>query len=182
MVTTILSGAVAAKDEVIVYDGTGRHQAVRLPCLEDGVPQLRALLDRDVQLPAELADVGDARGQHGHPRDLDLLAGPERESRIRDVVRGDRSVHHLAEIAQLSRYHFGRAFKRSFGLPPHRYHMNRRIERAKSLLRERARSVTEVGLMLGFCDTSAFTTSFRRAMGMTPSDYRRTLHAWVTGL
>jgi AraC-like DNA-binding protein len=69
--------------------------------------------------------------------------------------------------------HFARAFKHSFGVPPHRYHLNRRIERAKSLLRERARSVTEVGLMLGFCDTSAFTTSFRRAMGMTPSDYRQ---------
>ena len=83
------------------------------------------------------------------------------------------SVQRLAEIAQLSRYHFARAFKRSFGVPPHRYHMNRRIERAKSLLRERAHSVTEVGLMLGFSETSAFTTSFRRALGMTPSDYRR---------
>jgi AraC-like DNA-binding protein len=94
---------------------------------------------------------------------------------IEEHLDEEISVHHLAEIAQLSRYHFGRAFKRSFGLPPHRYHMNRRIERAKSLLRERARSVTEVGLMLGFCDTSAFTTSFRRAIGMTPSDYRRAL-------
>jgi AraC family transcriptional regulator len=92
------------------------------------------------------------------------------------------SLQRLADIAQLSRYHFGRSFKRSFGVPPHRYHMNRRMERAKSLLRERAHSVTEVGLMLGFSETSAFTTSFRRALGVTPSDYRRTLPAWITGL
>jgi AraC family transcriptional regulator len=85
------------------------------------------------------------------------------------------SLQHLAEIAQLSRYHFGRAFKRSFGVPPHRYHMNRRLERAKSLLRESVHSVTEVGLMLGFAETSSFTTSFRRAMGVTPTDYRRAL-------
>jgi AraC-like DNA-binding protein len=39
----------------------------------------------------------------------------------------------------------------------------------------RARSVTEVGLMLGFADTSSFTTSFRRSVGISPSDYRRSV-------
>jgi AraC family transcriptional regulator len=84
------------------------------------------------------------------------------------------SLERLADFAQLSRSHFARAFKRS--LPPHRYHINLRLERAKSLLRERTRSVTEVGLMLGFSETSSFTTSFRRGVGVTPSDYRRALH------
>jgi AraC family transcriptional regulator len=94
---------------------------------------------------------------------------------IEEHLHEEISLQHLAEIAQLSRYHFGRAFKRSFGEPPHRYHMSRRMERAKSLLEERGRSVTEVGLMLGFAETSSFTTSFRRAVGLTPSDYRRGL-------
>jgi AraC family transcriptional regulator len=94
---------------------------------------------------------------------------------IEEHLDEEISLAHLAEIAQLSRYHFARAFKHSFGLPPHRYHMSRRMERAKSLLEERARSVTEVGLMLGFAETSSFTTSFRRAVGVTPSDYRRAL-------
>jgi AraC family transcriptional regulator len=94
---------------------------------------------------------------------------------IEEHLDEEISLQHLAEIAQLSRYHFARAFKHSFGLPPHRYHMSRRMERAKSLLEERARSVTEVGLMLGFAETSSFTTSFRRAVGVTPSDYRRAL-------
>jgi AraC family transcriptional regulator len=43
-------------------------------------------------------------------------------------------LRQLADIVQLSRYHFARAFKHSFGLPPHRYHMSRRMERAKKLL------------------------------------------------
>jgi len=106
------------------------------------------------------------------------LAGWQ-QKKVADYIKAhldeEISLQHLAEIAQLSRYHFARAFKHSFGLPPHRYHMSRRMERAKSLLEERARSVTEVGLMLGFAETSSFTTSFRRAVGVTPSDYRRAL-------
>jgi AraC family transcriptional regulator len=93
------------------------------------------------------------------------------EAHLDEVI----SLQRLAEIAQLSRFHFGRSFKHSFGLPPHRYLINRRMERGKSLLRERARSVTEIGLMLGFSETSSFTTSFRRAMGVTPTEYRRAL-------
>ena len=102
---------------------------------------------------------------------LPLASDPAYEEHLDEEI----SLQNLAEIAQLSRYHFARAFKHSFGLPPHRYHMSRRMERAKSLLEERARSVTEVGLMLGFAETSSFTTSFRRAVGVTPSDYRRAL-------
>jgi AraC family transcriptional regulator len=85
------------------------------------------------------------------------------------------SLRELAAIAQLSPYHFARAFKQSFGAPPHRYHMNRRMERAKAMLEIPARSVTEVGMMLGFAETSSFTTSFRRSVGVTPSDYRRSV-------
>jgi AraC family transcriptional regulator len=94
---------------------------------------------------------------------------------IQEHLDEDIPLQELASLAELSRYHFARAFRQSFGIPPHRYHMSRRIERAKSLLYERTRSVTEVGLMLGFAETSSFTTSFRRAVGVTPSDFRRSL-------
>ncbi len=94
---------------------------------------------------------------------------------IEDHLEEEISLSRLADVAQLSRYHFARAFKQSFGAPPHRYHMSRRMERAKTLLEVPARSVTEVGMMLGFAETSSFTTSFRRSVGLTPSDYRRSL-------
>ena len=81
----------------------------------------------------------------------------------------------LARLVRLSTFHFCRAFKQSFGVPPHRYHTNRRIERAKLMLAERKHSVTEVGLTLGFSETSSFTAVFRKITGQTPSRYHRAL-------
>jgi AraC-like DNA-binding protein len=60
-----------------------------------------------------------------------------------------------------------RAVEQSFGVPPQRYHNIRRIEHAKSLLVKPACSVTEIGLSVGFSETSSFTASFRKATGST---------------
>jgi AraC family transcriptional regulator len=81
----------------------------------------------------------------------------------------------LAGVVQLSTYHFARAFKRSFGIPPHRYHTNRRIERARALLTDPRTSVAEIALQVGFSGASAFAATFRRTTGQTPTDYRRAL-------
>ena len=81
----------------------------------------------------------------------------------------------LAQLARLSAYHFCRAFKRSFGIPPHRYHNARRIEHAKMLLAQPACSITEIALKVGFSETSSFTAAFRKATGSTPTGYRRSL-------
>lgn len=81
----------------------------------------------------------------------------------------------LAQLVDLSPYHFVRAFGASFGVPPHRYHIGRRIERAKALLAEPANSVTEIARALGFAETSSFSTTFRKLTGTSPSDYRRGL-------
>jgi len=83
------------------------------------------------------------------------------------------SLATLAQLVRLSPYHFCRAFKQSFGLPPHRYHTRCRIERAKKLLATRASSVTDIGLTVGFSETSSFTAAFRRVTGHTPTGYRR---------
>src|SRR6202011_613950 len=76
---------------------------------------------------------------------------------------------------RLSPYHFCRSFKHSFGMPPHRYHANRRIEQAKRLLANRELSVTAIALDVGFSETSTFTAAFHRLTGQTPSGYRRNL-------
>jgi AraC family transcriptional regulator len=81
----------------------------------------------------------------------------------------------LAQLVGLSSFYFCRAFKQSFELPPHRYHIARRIQRAKALLVQPGISVTEIGLTVGFSDTSAFTAAFRKATGITPTTYRRSL-------
>jgi AraC family transcriptional regulator len=81
----------------------------------------------------------------------------------------------LAQLVRLSTYYFCRAFKQSFGLPPHRYHNNRRIEQAKMLLAKPAPSVTDIGLTVGFSETSSFSAAFRKATGLTPTAYHRSL-------
>jgi AraC family transcriptional regulator len=85
------------------------------------------------------------------------------------------SLKDFANIANLSPYHFARAFKRSFGEPPHHYLKGRRIERAKTLLENPARSVTEIALAVGFADPVSFTAAFHRLVGTTPTKYRRGL-------
>ena len=91
------------------------------------------------------------------------------------------SLATLARLVRLSPYYFCRAFKRSLGLPPHRYHSNRRIEHAKRLLAEAAPSVTDVGRIVGYSETSSFTAAFHKATGFTPTAYRRTFTSSETG-
>jgi AraC family transcriptional regulator len=81
----------------------------------------------------------------------------------------------LAQLVRLSPHYFCRAFKQSFGTPPHRYQIQRRIERAKSLLAAPAPSVTDIGFTVGFSETSSFSAAFRKTTGMTPTAYHRSL-------
>jgi AraC family transcriptional regulator len=94
---------------------------------------------------------------------------------IEEHVAEDISLSELAQLANLSSYHFSRAFKESVGVPPHRYLASRRIEKAKNLLADHELSVTKIGLALGYSETSSFTTSFRKHAGITPTAYRRGL-------
>jgi AraC family transcriptional regulator len=79
----------------------------------------------------------------------------------------------LAELAQLSPHHFCRAFKQSFGIPPHQYQVQRRMEAAKLLLVDRTTSVTDIAFNLGYAQTGSFSVAFRKTTGWTPTVYRR---------
>jgi AraC family transcriptional regulator len=83
------------------------------------------------------------------------------------------SLEALARLVGLSACYFCRAFRQSLGMPPQRYQLSQRIERAKTLLAKHSASVTDVSLIVGYNDTSAFCTAFRRVTGLTPSAYRR---------
>jgi AraC family transcriptional regulator len=93
---------------------------------------------------------------------------------IEEHVAENVLLSQLAEVVQLSPFHFSRAFKQSFGMPPLRYLASRRIRRAKDLLAGDA-TVTQVGIAIGFAETSSFTTAFRKHVGMTPTAFRRGL-------
>jgi AraC family transcriptional regulator len=79
----------------------------------------------------------------------------------------------LAREVGVSAFHFSRLFKQSTGSSPHQYLLHRRLDRAKTLLRQRAMSLADVSTSTGFADQSHFTKVFRRFTGVTPSEYRR---------
>jgi len=81
-------------------------------------------------------------------------------------------VDDLARAAGLSKAHFSREFRRTFGESPYVYLLTRRLERAAALLRDTDRSVAEVCLDVGLQGVGSFTTSFKRMYGMTPTAYR----------
>jgi AraC family transcriptional regulator len=92
---------------------------------------------------------------------------------IEEHLAEEISLATLAQLVDLSLYHFARAFRQSFGVPPHRYHMARRMDRARSLLQRPGLSVTQIGIEIGFRETSSFTRAFRKFAGGTPTEYRR---------
>jgi AraC-like DNA-binding protein len=81
-------------------------------------------------------------------------------------------VGDMAGAAGLSKAHFSREFRRAFGESPHHYLLTRRLERAAALLRMTDWTVAEVCLEVGLQSIGSFTTSFKRAYGRTPTEYR----------
>jgi AraC family transcriptional regulator len=102
--------------------------------------------------------------------------GGGRLRRVREFISAhldrDLTLAEIAEVADLSPYHFARAFKRSTGLTPQQYVTERRIERAKRLLAESRLPIVDVSAFAGFKNQSHFTTTFRRLTAMTPKAYR----------
>jgi AraC-like DNA-binding protein len=78
----------------------------------------------------------------------------------------------LARAARLSPAHFSREFRRTFGESPHQYLLTRRLERAAALLRTTDRSVADICITVGLRSIGSFTTSFGRAYGKSPTEYR----------
>ncbi|TMM00103.1 MAG: helix-turn-helix transcriptional regulator [Actinobacteria bacterium] len=82
------------------------------------------------------------------------------------------SVDEMATAAGLSRAHFSREFRQTFGESPHAYLLTRRLERAAALLRMTDKSVAEVCFSVGLQSVGSFTTSFKRMFGSSPTSYR----------
>jgi AraC-like DNA-binding protein len=78
----------------------------------------------------------------------------------------------LAGIAGLSVFHFAREFKRTAGVTPHYYLLEKRVERAKTLLSRTDLSLSEIALASGFFDQSHLTRRFRQILGATPGMVR----------
>lgn len=73
----------------------------------------------------------------------------------------------------MSKAHFARCFRAAFGIPPHRYVLSRRIERAKALLRDTEASVTDIAFRTGWNSLGTFTRVFRDIVEESPMAFRR---------
>jgi AraC-like DNA-binding protein len=104
----------------------------------------------------------------------------KRLRRARDLIDREYArpldVPALARSAFMSAAHFSRQFRAAYGETPYSYLMTRRIERAKTLLRRRDMSVTDVCMAVGCTSLGSFSTRFTELVGETPSAYRARNH------
>ncbi len=81
-------------------------------------------------------------------------------------------IRRLARVSGVSEAHFARSFKEAFGLPPHRYLLTRRIERATTLLRDSQLTITEIAFQTGWGSLGTFGRTFRDVTGDSPGGIR----------
>lgn len=84
----------------------------------------------------------------------------------------DWPIARLAQVSGASQAHFARAFKQAFGIPPHRYLLTRRIERAKALLRDTDMAIIDIAFQTGWASLGTFGRIFRDITGESPSELR----------
>ena len=128
-------------------------------------------------IAASYGQVGPARTIH-----LGGLA-PWQKRRLVELIDsnldGELRLSYLAEQCGLSVSHLSRSFKRSFGVPVHRYLIARRVERAKFLLRCSSAPLSEIALESGFSDQAAFSRTFRAVVGTSPMRWlNERMHRW----
>jgi transcriptional regulator GlxA family with amidase domain len=91
-------------------------------------------------------------------------------------------VRRLARVSGVSEAHFARSFKQAFGVPPHRYLLTRRIERAVTLLRDTELPITEIAFQTGWGSLGSFGRTFRDITGDHPSAVRTRARAMAPEL
>ncbi|MBB2906727.1 transcriptional regulator GlxA family with amidase domain [Rhizobium sp. RAS22] len=91
-------------------------------------------------------------------------------------------VSRLASVSGASQAHFARSFRDAFGIPPHRYLLTRRVERAVALLRDTDLQVIEIALQTGWTSIGTFGRVFRDVTGENPSELRRRMRLLAADL
>jgi len=97
------------------------------------------------------------------------------EDHVRDHLAEEVRLEKLAELVELSPFHFSRVFKESTGMSPLQFVVRERITRAQQLIRETSRSLIEIALDVGYASPSHFAQVFRRVVGVTPTEFRSAL-------
>ena len=134
----------------------GREVALRAKLMELMVFLSRAYTDSDTTEAHALLRVGNVIGA------------------LENDFSKDWTLDELLKIAHMSRSNLMRVFRKATGQTPIEYLVRLRIQRAMEMLRNTDQSITEIAMEVGFNDSNYFTRQFRRALGESPRDFRRT--------
>lgn len=96
------------------------------------------------------------------------------KQQLLDTPEAEFSISDMSKSISVSPFHMIRQFKAAYGLTPHQFQIQSRIRKAQKLL-EQGKSVTEVAYATGFCDQSHFNHSFKKIVGLVPSEYRQSV-------
>jgi AraC family transcriptional regulator len=110
------------------------------------------------------------------PDDSDAGLTPAQRNRVVDTIESrlaeNISLDELAGVAGMSTFHFSRRFKTNFGIAPYAYVIRARVAKAQEMLRHRKVPQKVIALECGFSDQSHFCRTFRKIMGVSPSEYQ----------
>ncbi|BBX90136.1 helix-turn-helix transcriptional regulator [Mycolicibacterium boenickei] len=157
------------------------------PLIHQMVERIHAVADRDDALARLLTEsigetlrllitdnyteVTPSRTEH-RTDGLDPAARSKLIAFLEDSMDSEITLEALAQQAKMSVGGFIKAFRAAFHTTPYQFLLDRRIERAKTLLQTTPRTVTEISAMVGFSTPNHFATAFRRRVGVSPSAYR----------
>lgn len=121
------------------------------------------LKDYSVWQPKEISNVSNGLSKQQLKKVLDY---------IHAHISQDTTLSDIAEVLNMSQYHFCRLFKQSIGIAPHQYVTECRIAKAKELLLKSKLTITEIAFEVGFSNHSSFTRLFHQYVGVTPKTFR----------
>jgi AraC family transcriptional regulator len=166
-----------------------RVETPRLKFFDNRIFQIGSLLASECSGPGEGSDLyGDSLvaalvvdflrlGNDRVPETKQGGLAPWQLKRAKEFMEANLStsvrLSELADLTRLSQSQFGRAFKASTGLAPHRWQMNLRINRAQQLLLDGETTLAQIALVTGFSEQSHLTRVFRRIVGVSPGSWRR---------
>jgi AraC family transcriptional regulator len=164
-------------------------ETLRLKFFDQRIFQIGSLLAAECSGPGEGSDLyGDSLvvalaldflrlGNDRAPEAKQGGLAPWQLKRAKEFMEANLStsvrLRELADLTRLSQSQFGRAFKASTGLAPHRWQMNLRINRAQQLLLDGDLTLAQIALVTGFSEQSHLTRVFRGIVGVSPGSWRR---------
>ena len=161
-------GSIAALIDAVGYALTGDHERAQRSA-RIAVQALDAEIAAKAP-PAPTADLAATQQGRGG-------LAPWQVSRVSKYIDGNLAdsirCEDLARVTRLSVSHFMRAFRESFGAPPHAYLMRRRMERAQDLMLSTDTTIGQIAIECGFADQSHLTRLFHKIVGESPAAWRR---------